>query len=154
MPRLNDLNQIRLSKHFMLSEFECKGKACCHYSVKLVPSLLTVLELIRNYVNAALNDPARPYRILLVSGYRCPEHNKRIGGVDNSYHVQGRAADLKCPGLKKERLAGLVRELCESGIFPFRVGFYRKTFMGIEHHVLHIDVGEGQKVFGDAWGDV
>ena len=154
MARLHDLNQIQLSRHFKLSEFECKGKACCHYSVKVVPALLTALELIWHYVNAKLDFPKHPQKICLVSGYRCPEHNERVGGVPNSYHVQGRAADLTAPGLKKTRLAGMVRELAESGIFKFRVGFYHKTFMGLKHHVLHIDVGDGPTVFGDAWEDV
>ena len=153
MPSLNDLNRIQLSKHFKLSEFECKGKTCCGYSVKLTPGLLTTLELIWSYVNATLGPVTHPHPISLVSGYRCPEHNRRVGGVANSYHVQGQAADLTSPGLKKTRLAALVRELAESGLFPFRVGYYKRTYMGYEHHVLHVDTGEGPTVFGDDWGD-
>lgn len=30
------------------------------------------------------------------SGYRCPEINRRIGGVDTSQHTQGQAADFTC----------------------------------------------------------
>ncbi len=30
------------------------------------------------------------------SGYRCPEHNRNIGGSPNSQHMNGNAADLSC----------------------------------------------------------
>lgn len=28
---------------------------------------------------------------------RCPEHNEEVGGVENSQHVLGNAADVDCP---------------------------------------------------------
>lgn len=31
------------------------------------------------------------------SGYRCPELNKKVGGVPNSQHMKGEAADLIVP---------------------------------------------------------
>lgn len=42
-------------------------------------------------------DPARRklgIPIYVNSGYRCLELNRRVGGVRNSYHTKGRAADL------------------------------------------------------------
>ena len=33
--------------------------------------------------------------IVVTSGYRCDELNKKVGGVKNSYHTRGLAADLK-----------------------------------------------------------
>lgn len=35
----------------------------------------------------------RPIRI--VSGYRCPVHNKRVGGALNSQHMYAAAADVE-----------------------------------------------------------
>lgn len=35
--------------------------------------------------------------ILVNSGYRCPEVNERVGGVPDSAHIQGYAADFICP---------------------------------------------------------
>ena len=32
--------------------------------------------------------------IIVTSGYRCPELNKAVGGVNSSQHVKGEAADL------------------------------------------------------------
>jgi uncharacterized protein YcbK (DUF882 family) len=31
------------------------------------------------------------------SGYRCPQLNKLVGGVENSQHLLGMAADIICP---------------------------------------------------------
>ena len=30
------------------------------------------------------------------SGYRCPAHNKAVGGVADSAHTRGYAADIRC----------------------------------------------------------
>ena len=42
-------------------------------------------------------DPLREWYgkpVYVNSGYRCPELNKAVGGVENSFHVSGCAADL------------------------------------------------------------
>ena len=33
--------------------------------------------------------------IIITSGYRCPELNRKVGGKKNSQHLSGQAADLK-----------------------------------------------------------
>lgn len=35
--------------------------------------------------------------IILTCGYRTPEHNAEIGGVPDSEHILGRAADIQAP---------------------------------------------------------
>jgi zinc D-Ala-D-Ala carboxypeptidase len=69
------------SPHFRSSEF-----ACPHCGVELVrPRLLVVLERIR----ALRNRP-----ITIVSGYRCPVHNRDVHGAVDSQHMYGAAADI------------------------------------------------------------
>lgn len=44
-------------------------------------------------------DPAREKYwkpVVVNSGFRCPLHNKTVGGVYNSQHVSGQAADVHC----------------------------------------------------------
>jgi hypothetical protein len=36
--------------------------------------------------------------IAVSSGYRCPQLNRWVGGVANSAHLYGHAADFVCPG--------------------------------------------------------
>lgn len=53
-----------------------------------------IIDLVENVL-----DPAREYigiPIYITSGYRCPELNKIIGGVQNSQHQKGEAADIRC----------------------------------------------------------
>lgn len=88
-----------LSEHFSRSEFRCRH---CGRLVGPDPKLILVLERIR----AGGSGPTRPLRIR--SGYRCPEHNRRVGGAKASQHLLGKAADIE-PGratLEQARAAG------------------------------------------------
>lgn len=51
--------------------------------------LKSVLDLVRAHVDSP---------IIVNSGYRCPCLNKAVGGVENSLHLQGRAADIRFVG--------------------------------------------------------
>ena len=53
--------------------------------------------------------------IKIGSGYRCPQLNKAVGGVPNSQHVNGQAADLCIDGdLKKgKRWFEWIRQHCQ-----------------------------------------
>lgn len=68
-----------LSPHFRAREFACKH---CGW-IKTHRVLLAGLEKIRP-VNG----------LSVVSGYRCPTHNRDIGGATNSQHMYGTAADI------------------------------------------------------------
>lgn len=62
----------------------------------------------RALVEAVL-DPARERLgkpITVSSGYRCPLHNATVGGVANSQHMRGEAADVCCADNK--RLAEII----------------------------------------------
>ena len=37
----------------------------------------------------------------IISGLRCTYHNKRVGGVSNSKHMQGKAVDFQCAKSRK-----------------------------------------------------
>ena len=62
----------------------------------------------RALVEAVL-DPAKERLgkpITVNSGYRCPLHNSKVGGVANSQHMRGEAADVSCEDNK--RLAEII----------------------------------------------
>jgi len=116
MQMLNSTNNIKIAKHFNLSEFACP---CCNL-VMLHPKLLAKLIELRNILE-------RP--VYINSGYRCFEYNQKIGGVISSYHGIGLAADIK---VKDINLIELL-EICENIDFK-GIGFYEKKIF------LHLDV--------------
>ena len=50
-----------------------------------------------NYTMERLDEIREKYGkpIIITSGYRCSELNKKVGGKSNSFHLKGLAADLK-----------------------------------------------------------
>ena len=80
---------MQLSEHFDSSEFACKcGCGGLHNGADINPRLVQVLERMRQRCG-------RP--LVISSGYRCPKHNAEEGGVWNSQHVYGNAADVLVP---------------------------------------------------------
>ncbi len=53
--------------------------------------------------------------VQVVSGCRSPQHNRRVGGVNKSFHLRCLAADFYIPGVSKKRLAKYVRALPQRG---------------------------------------
>ncbi|MBO7068601.1 MAG: peptidase M15 [Bacteroidaceae bacterium] len=62
--------------------------------------------LVENVLEPAREKLGMP--IVVNSGYRCPLHNARVGGVTNSQHMRGEAADVSCED--NERLAKILEE--------------------------------------------
>jgi len=108
----------QLSANFKASEFACR---CGCGQVKVDQRLVDGLQELRE-------DLGRP--IIITSGYRCPEHNARVGGAANSQHVLGRAADIRVAGMTAAELYSAA-----SRIAAFS-GFGRDDARGF----LHVDV--------------
>ena len=85
-----NLNEIRLSPHFMLSEFLNLKKHPAN-----IPSMQAVVNM--TYGCHQLLEPARLIvgPIIISSGFRCEAVNRQVGGVKNSQHLIGQAADIR-----------------------------------------------------------
>lgn len=70
--------------HFNISEFDCKHCG----SNKMKESFLYKIDAARHIAGI-------PF--VITSGYRCAEHNKAVGGTNDSAHVYGYAADIYIP---------------------------------------------------------
>jgi hypothetical protein len=85
-----NLNDIRLSPHFMLSEF---------LNLKKHPANIPTMQAVANmaYGCHQLLEPARQIvgPIIINSGFRCEAVNRQVGGVKNSQHLIGQAADIR-----------------------------------------------------------
>lgn len=118
------MNNFQLSENFNLREFQCK---CGCETVKVSSELVAKLQQLRDTVGKPL---------VITSGYRCPEHNKKVGGVSDSYHTKGMAADVACPtGYTVEEFAKLCQDIGFTG-----VGAYPDKFF------VHVDVRPGNPV--------
>ena len=84
------LDDLRLSPHFMLSEFIRLDRHPDN-----IPSPQHVANL--SYGCRLLLEPAREQvgPIIVNSGFRSPQVNRRVGGVRNSQHLLGQAADIR-----------------------------------------------------------
>ena len=77
-------------KHFKRSEFACKcGRYCNGYPTEMKKGVLAVLDRTREH----FGSPAT-----VSSGLRCTQHNANVGGVSNSRHLSGKAADFCVKG--------------------------------------------------------
>lgn len=74
-----------ISPNFSLAEFSTCGRGECDRTY-VDPVLLCCLEGLRKICGG------RPLNI--ISGYRCPRCNKRVGGATASRHLTGQAADI------------------------------------------------------------
>lgn len=72
--------------HFLPEEFRCKC-GCGAGMERMDPGFLEKLEEARELAGI-------PF--VLSSAYRCPKHNRAVGGVEDSAHVRGYAADIRC----------------------------------------------------------
>ena len=96
-----------MTKNFKIHEFACKcGCDMPDEVYSRVIKLAVELQKLRDIFDV----PFTP-----TSAYRCPEHNRRIGGVRNSQHLLGFAADLQIPGVEPEEVAGMIESLMGSG---------------------------------------
>lgn len=100
-------NEIRLTRHFKITEFNCSCGCDMPADVRRNIGLLALrLERIR----AVYGSP-----VIIHSGYRCTEYNKRIGGARNSQHIKGIAADFSIAGFSATSVSGTVRHLIAIG---------------------------------------
>jgi uncharacterized protein YcbK (DUF882 family) len=114
---------VRLSPHFKLQEFNQKQSPLSLEKIKVSPMLIQKLELLRS----AIGD--KP--ITITSGYRTPEYNKKVGGVTNSQHIRGNAADIMVKGMSSQELKK----------YAEKVGFsFIQTYKDKPH--LHVDIRE------------
>ena len=116
-------------RYFTRSEFRCTCPRCGGFPVEPEETMVRVVDEIRHRagVPVTIVDSGG-------SGIRCPEHNAEVGGVANSEHLYGRAADLhsKLPPVNLYRIA----EEVTAEMTPGRGG------IGLYSWGIHVDVGK------------
>lgn len=72
-------------------------------------NLLTLAHWLQRLRDKLGEEFEREVTIIVSSGYRCPKLNREVGGVDDSYHLLGLAADIKASGLTARELAQFIK---------------------------------------------
>ena len=106
MEQIIQLNSnAKLSEHFTLGELTKSGS---HPEVYNIPSHEAIANLKRLCVwlealREASPGPSkgRGAPIIINSGYRSPQLNRKIGGAANSNHLTGCAVDIRTPGMEQ-----------------------------------------------------
>ncbi len=113
--------KTQLSKYFVSTEFDCHGSGCCSTTL-INPKLVEYLNKIRKHFNVP---------ITISSGYRCPIHNRNVGGATGSRHSKGDAADIIVKGHTPREVAQYAESIGIKGI-----GLYETAKDG---YFVHVD---------------
>lgn len=106
---------VKVAVNFAVREFACKDGS---RAVIINPKLPEYLQKARNHFGKPL---------IITSGYRTTAHNSKVGGVSNSQHVFGNAADVYIPGVSVMELYNYFCDIagnsCGIGIYDTFVHF-------------------------------
>lgn len=110
----------KITEHFKVGEIACKDGSAT-YTIN--SEVLEILEEIR----AIAKKP-----VIINSGYRTPEYNKKVGGSPRSQHVLGNAVDFRISGMTTQDIYELIKANKLIGTKIKGLGLYNSF--------VHIDV--------------
>ena len=118
--------ETMITKNFFFKEFSCRCGSCLFADgYQFNKSFVRSLQNIRDYIDEPMS---------VSSGLRCYKHNKNVGGVSDSEHKTGKAADIICTSAVKRY--GIVRRGLELGLT-----------VGITKSFIHLDMRDVPKLF-------
>ena len=105
----------RISKNFTLDELTASATAKAKGIINApgVDEVCNMCALVHHVLQPLRDAMQEPIKI--GSGYRCTNLNHAVGGVGNSQHIRGQAADLCIDGdkVKGKRWFDWIRAHCE-----------------------------------------
>jgi len=98
---------MKLTRNFALDEFKCRdGSLPEGELLENCQELADNLQVLRDHIGKPIN---------IISGYRPPAYNKKIGGAKRSQHLLARAADIKVSGMAPAEVHATVIKLIKAG---------------------------------------
>ena len=127
-------DQTQLSPHFNAREFRCScGKS---HETLIASELVDKLEALYTALNCS--------KIIVTSGYRCPEHDKAVGGTSSGQHTKGTAADVCCYGQDGQPISS--KTVCCKAQ---DLGFGGIANITSSYQYTHLDVRTSGKWYGN-----
>ena len=121
-------------KFFKLSEFSHSDTAVSLGIDNTIPK--ECVARIEHLVHCVL-DPIREHwglPIRVTSGYRCPELNEEVNGVEDSHHMDGCAADISATDPERNvELMSLIRAMHLVGMISLT-----ECYLGPKAKYIHI----------------
>jgi uncharacterized protein YcbK (DUF882 family) len=97
----------QLTSNFKLSEFKCRD------GTEVPPDMRESVQLLAENLQVLRDTLNRPIRV--ISGYRSPTYNTKIGGAKKSQHMLAKAADIKIKGMSPPEVKAEIEKLIKSG---------------------------------------
>jgi len=127
----------QLSKHFKVREFgSFSGSKVYTDKVLINTELVEKLEKLYDFVHAS--------KAVINSGYRCPTHDKAVGGSGVGQHVNGNAADVVFYDQSGKVIS--TKYIC---CIASELGFNGIANISARYCATHLDVRSGSKYWGD-----
>lgn len=106
---------MKLTENFTLEELYASPTAT-RKGIDNTPSAVVQqnLQMLAEKILQPIRDEYK-HPIIVNSGYRCATLNKEVGGVKNSQHLTGCAADIRCTYTTKAYLFRLIKRMIEQG---------------------------------------
>ena len=117
-------DELRNIKHFNIHEFDC-GCGCGFNHIDM--RLVKILDMIRDHFGKPL---------IITSGVRCVNYNKKVGGVSNSMHIKNKAADFYVQGVPVNQVLDFCKLLVSQRVLGYT--YTNNTNM---RGAVHIDIG-------------
>lgn len=134
-------------KNFKLSEF-FQSSTAAKNGIKNEPSADERATIVRN-INLLVDNVLDPIRdkfcapVIITSGYRCPQVNRLVGGVDNSQHMSGCAADFHVMGFTPSMMHQVFLCIYDTLEYDQLIYYRSKNFI----HVSYVENGNRHEAF-------
>ena len=111
-----------------------RAQACGIDNTPPASAVPLMVELITKVLDPIREKWQSP--IYITSGYRCPLLNRKVGGVENSYHTRGMAADITAKSVfYNTALYTEIRILHDKGLLPLTECYMHRQ--GLYIHVAY-----------------
>ena len=116
---------MQLTRNFYKIEFESRdGAIMPQRAFENIKQLAQNLQTVRDIIGEPIN---------INSGYRSEAHNIIVGGVKNSQHLLGKAADISMKNYTSKELAVIFEELILQGQI-------QEGGLGLYNGFVHYDI--------------
>lgn len=100
-----------------------------HEAAKIYFNLVVLVDNLLDPIRERFATP-----VIITSGYRCKRLNELVKGVENSQHMEGKAADFYFAGFTAKEMTQAFFEIAESYNFDQLILYKKRHFIHISYN--------------------